>query len=268
MLIVLVIVVAAMVAVASYDAGRTLTLSDRVTTTVTTTAPATTLTTTATTTSTTTTVSTSSETVTEVTTRTIASSTFTVTTMATTTVDSGNIATILGNGSVIAMRQSGDGSVLFTLSTDKQSYYYGETMHIRGTVTNLTPNPMNDFFITEFQIAVYNSTGGQAWTSPIGIYDVLGGLRPSFDRSYSIKSHETVEVPYATETWNFTGIHIVKVCYQGNCGVAAQYNGVLTPPGTYTIEWQPSYTTDYARDNGCCKGGFSQPITISFKIEK
>lgn len=100
-------------------------------------------------------------------------------------------------------------------------------MRIRGTVTNLTPNLMNDFFITEFQIAVYNSTGGQVWTSPIGIYDGLGGLRPTFDRQISIKPHETVEIPYVTETWNFTGLKIIQVCYQGNCGVSVRYNGIL-----------------------------------------
>jgi hypothetical protein len=140
-------------------------------------------------------------------------------------------------------------------------------MHIRGTVTNLTPNPMNDFFITEFQIYLYNSTGAEAWVSPIGIWDGLDGLRPSFDRRYSINSHETVEIPYATETWNFTGVHIVKVCYQGNCGVAVEYNGVLAPPGTYTIQWQPGYSTNWLNE-GCCKDGFTQPITLSFKVEK
>jgi len=136
-----------------------------------------------------------------------------------------------------------------------------------SNVTNLSPNKI-ELFLTEFQIYVYNSTGGEAWVSPIGIWDGLDGLRPSFDRSLSIKPHETVEIPYATETWNFTGVHIVKVCYQGNCGVAVEYNGVLAPPGTYTIEWQPGYTTNYARDNGCCKDNLNQPLTTSFKIEK
>ncbi|MCL4436331.1 MAG: hypothetical protein M1503_03075 [Thaumarchaeota archaeon] len=247
------IIVAVVAAVASYEAGRILTLQDRITTTTTVTTisfstlPPTTVTETATKTTT---------------------ATSTVTSTTTTNFDTGDISTILGNGSVITMRRMSNDSLLFTLSIDKQTYHYGETMHIRGTVTNLTPNPMNNFFITEFQIYVYNSTGGEAWTSPIGIYDGLDNLRPSFDRQLSIKPHETVEIDYATETWNFTGIHIVKVCYQGNCGVAPEYNGVLAPPGTYTIQWQPSYTTDYARINGCCNGGFNQPITINFKIEK
>lgn len=157
-----------MTAASSFEAGRILTLENRITTTTTTTSATTTPTTTAT--------NTSSITVTETATKTTTSP-YTVTTTTTTTVDTDNISTILSNGNVIAMRRPSDNSILFTLSTDKQTYCYGETMHIRGTATNLSPNN-TDLFITEFQIYLYNSTGGEARTSPTGIYNGLNSLRP------------------------------------------------------------------------------------------
>ncbi len=251
----LTILIVAVAATLSYETGRTLTLQDRITTTTTTTSA-----TTVTTTSTATETKTSSTTVTETATKTTTSS-LTVTTTATATVDSGNISTILTNGSVIAMRRQSNDSLLFTLSIDKQTYHYGETMHIRGTVTNLSPHSNISLFLTEYQIYLINSTGGEAWTSPLGIYDGLDSLRPPFEQEFTLKPYETINVPYATAEWNFTGLMVRPIW------AYALYTGKLVPEGTYTIQWWPSYSTNWPNE-GCCKGGFNQPITISFDVEK
>ncbi len=148
-------------------------------------------------------------------------------------------------------------TILFALSIDKPSYRLGEIMHIKGSVTNLSPTANVTLTLGEYQLYVFNSTGGEVWTSPIGFYDGLDNLRPMYTREFTLTPLETLKLDYTTADWNFTGLEVTP-------SVTARYTGVQVPEGTYTIKWSPLYGTDLGQLDQVTR----EPIDIIFTITR
>lgn len=155
----------------------------------------------------------------------------------------------------VGRNNNSSSAVLFALSIDRPSYRLGETMHIKGSVTNLSPTTNVTLILGEYQIYVFNSTGGEVWTSPIGFYDGLDNLRPMYTREYTLTPEETLELDYATADWNFTGLEVTPK-------VTASYTGTLVPEGTYIIEWSPLFGADLGQLAQITR----EPIKINFTI--
>lgn len=119
-----------------------------------------------------------------------------------------------------------DGTILVTYSIDKPTYSIGEIVHIKTTITNLTPNNRS-FYFGGSMIEVRNSTK-PVWVYPEGMYyAALGGL-PGSEIDLSPGETKTLD-QRMTADWNMTGLHYNRE------GIF--YNNNFVPEGQYTVSW-------------------------------
>ncbi|OHE56370.1 MAG: hypothetical protein A3K61_06480 [Thaumarchaeota archaeon RBG_16_49_8] len=133
-----------------------------------------------------------------------------------------------------------NGSLFVTLSIDKPVYSLGGgDMHVKGTVTNLTPQDVT-IQIENALIWVKNSTGETVWIYPESNAAVLIG--PPTRDSLNIGRGETVLINLATADWNLTGVHTVTTKESNIIHVRAVYDEKPLPEGEYTLVWWPRFT--------------------------
>ena len=120
-----------------------------------------------------------------------------------------------------------NGTILVTYSIDKPSYSIGEIVHIRTTITNLTPNNMT-VLIMRLHIDVMNSTNNLVWTTVAGI------LGPYPGNTFDLSPGETkILEKYMSADWNMKGR-------------GGSYNNLFVPEGQYTVNWYPDIAYTYS----------------------
>lgn len=104
-----------------------------------------------------------------------------------------------------------NGSVFVLLSIDKSVYSPGETVHIKGTATNLTPREVT---LLLYHTILVHDDSKVVWAYPDDVlYDLAGYISggPREPISVTIRSGETATIDGLTRDWNMTGIHIESV---------------------------------------------------------
>lgn len=148
-----------------------------------------------------------------------------------------------------------NGSVLATLSVDKPVYSQGDTVHIKATLTNLTPDYLTlDFYSYLFDIL--NSSRDIVWTHPEYMWNA--GIGPPPETQIVIPPGETkTGGEWSTADWNMKGLHFAKG------GGPVYYDDHFVPEGQYTLMWDANI---HNRSND----KYDQPYlqTISFTITK
>lgn len=138
-----------------------------------------------------------------------------------------------------------NGAVFMTFSIDKPTYSIGETVHMKSTITNLTPNNMS-FLIgsSEAMINVLNSTMAGVWGYPEFLYAFYAWPLPMVQ--LDVAAGETKTIPWMTADWNMKGLHQsggnVTDYYipWNNTGLSLKgdfYNDQFVSEGQYTVEW-------------------------------
>ncbi len=112
-------------------------------------------------------------------------------------------------------------------------------MHVKGTVTNLTPDDMT-IQVENALIWVKNSTGETVWIYPESNAAVIIGP-PTMD-SINIGRGETALINLATTSWNLNGVHTVTTKESNIINIRAAYDEKPLPEGKYTLVWQPKFT--------------------------
>ncbi len=158
-----------------------------------------------------------------------------------------------------------NGSVFVMLSIDKPTYVLGDIVHIKGTITNLTPINFSlgfgYFNIWSSMITIWDDKGGIIWVSPE--WYRLGGIGPPPADTFDLKAEETIIFDWATRDWNMTGLHIIPRQPNESSGRVA-YNDFLVPEGQYYLIYQPEYS--YIVNNSWQRESFD--VTIPFTITK
>ncbi|MCL4435851.1 MAG: hypothetical protein M1503_01510 [Thaumarchaeota archaeon] len=132
-----------------------------------------------------------------------------------------------------------NGSIFVILSIDKPVYSLGGDMHVKGTVTNLTPDDVT-IRIDNALIWVENITGATVWIYPESNAAVIIGP-PTID-SINIGRGETVQINLATVDWNLTGVHTVTTKESNIINIRAVYDEKPLPQGEYRLVWWPRFT--------------------------
>jgi hypothetical protein len=147
-----------------------------------------------------------------------------------------------------------NGSVLAALSIDKPVYSQGETVHIKATLTNLTPDYLTlDFDYYTFDIS-NNIFHDIVWTYPEYMWGVA--LAPGPSTQIVIPPGETkTGGQWSGADWNMKGLHLATN------GETVYYDDHFVPEGQYTLRWE---TRLRIRD----KGGDGTEEQISFIITK
>lgn len=261
------VVTIVLVAASSYAIGRFSALEERVTTTTTSTVTATQIITSPTT---------------------ITKTEMKTTTFTTTVVREppNTIPAPANSSAIMGARLALNGSVFLTISIDKPAYSQGESMHIKSTVTNLSPyNVSLDFDVNA--IWIYNSSGKKVWTYPERIFFI--GLGPGIDNLWidlgpycsaglaSLWKYRSdwPDVPKepckysiddATVNWNMTGLHTVTTRYPGHTSTRIVYDDHYLPEGEYTLVWKPTLRLGSQWEWGGQQETLSE--TIPFTITK
>ena len=136
-----------------------------------------------------------------------------------------------------------DGSILVTFSIDKPTYSIGEIVHIKTTITNLTPNDWS-FNIGGSIIEVRNSTK-PVWTYPENVY--FSFLAPWPGSEIDLLPGETKIIEnWMTADWNMKGLHhssgnIMDYWLPWNSTgislIGNFYNDYFVSEGQYTVIW-------------------------------
>jgi hypothetical protein len=123
--------------------------------------------------------------------------------------------------------------ILVLLSIDKQVYQLGETVQIRATATNLTPNSIT-FPLDQNLLKVVNGTGRTVWVLPERSFVGGLGFPPPSDEPMSLAPGETKRIGrWSSADWNMTGIR-PPPWLPGE----TLYEDHVVPEGEYTVVWQ------------------------------
>ncbi len=140
-----------------------------------------------------------------------------------------------------------NGTILITYSIDKPTYSIGEIVHIKSTITNLTPNKR--FFRLgghSPMIEVGNSTNGWVWIYPEFAYAFyVFPLPPDY---INLSPGETKTIAWMTADWNMKGLHFLpeRDVYneyyvpwerEGLSLKGDFYNDYFVSEGQYNITW-------------------------------
>lgn len=122
------------------------------------------------------------------------------------------------------------------LSIDKPTYVLGDTVHIKGTLTNLTPNNIS-LTISEASTTIIHEKEEKAvWMNPEGYYQLF--LAPPPMEEVNLKPGETLSLGWTSADWNMTGLH--KSIQSGRNRVV--YDDSPVPEGQYYLSWRPMFT--------------------------
>jgi hypothetical protein len=218
--LVAVLLIAAVVLGAGYAIGRFSTLEERVTTTV-----ANTLTTTMT--------STKMYDITS-------TKTFTKTKTETTVPQP--LPTPANSSAIVSSQLLMNDSLFLMVSMDKSVYMQGETVHFKGTLSNLTPDAATLYLLAP-GVRVYSSSHrnpqpsdshkDEPWYYP----PIIIGMGPPLEAKVTIGAGTTVTLKEFTTDWNMTGIH-EEISFQSNIASGwIAYDDHPLPPGKYYAEW-------------------------------
>lgn len=191
---------------------------------------------------------TSSTTMTEVQTITTTSTSKITETVTLTTNISGDlmIPSPANSSAIIRGRLLYDGTIFVTFSIDKPIYSIGEIVHIKSTITNLSPNNKH-FWIgdsSDPMIRVGNSTHIWTWLYPEFAYAFsFFPLPPSY---IELSPGETKTIAWMTSDWNMKGLHhssgnVMDYWLPWNSTgislIGNFYNDYFVSEGQYTVTW-------------------------------
>jgi len=200
---------------------------------------------------------TSSTTITEIQTITTASTSRITETVTSTINISGDllIPSPANSSAIIRGRLLYDGTIFVTFSIDKPSYSIGEIVHIKSTITNLSPNNMS--FQFESMIYVMNNIEA-VWIYPEFMF--TQGLGPLPMSQINLSSGETkILEEWMTADWNMIGLHY------NSSGV--YYDDYFVPEGQYTVLWPTDIGYDDSRTMHYESIEEEIPFTITKKID-
>jgi hypothetical protein len=167
------------------------------------------------------------------------------------------------SSAVIRSRLLLNGSLFLLVSIDKPVYRMGETVHFKGTLTNLTPNRIAlqmefpSVRIRNSRTVVTYPGSPSVWMKPrVGI---LGGLGNTWFDDVTVEAGETVTVDMFTADWNMTGIHGEHSSLSGVSSAWVAYDDHPVPPDLYNATWN-------ARMRILDRWDEEVAITIPFKI--
>lgn len=113
-----------------------------------------------------------------------------------------------------------NGSILVTYSIDKPTYSIGEIVHIKSTITNLTPNNITNIRFGGYMIEVRNSSH-QVWTDPVWMF--RSGPPPGGPGGIELLPGETkILEEWMTADWNMHEL---------------QSSNPFVSEGQYTVTW-------------------------------
>lgn len=129
-----------------------------------------------------------------------------------------------------------NGSIFLMLSIDKPTYVLGDTVHIKGTLTNLTPKNIS-LSIWDATTKIFNK-GNFLWVSPE--WSLPAGIGPPPIEDVDLRPGEILSLDWATRDWNMTGIHRTNP----SSGERSQviYNDILVPEGQYDVFWNHQFS--------------------------
>lgn len=97
-----------------------------------------------------------------------------------------------------------NGSIFLMLSIDKPTYVLGETVHIRGTLTNLTPNNISLRIWDAATYLIYEKNQKTVWMNPEEF--LQAGFVPPPIEYVDLGQGETRSLGWVTADWNITGL--------------------------------------------------------------
>lgn len=119
-----------------------------------------------------------------------------------------------------------NGTILVTYSIDKPIYSIGEIVHIKTTITNLTPNNRSINFGGSL-VYVRNNTK-TVWVYPELMFSQ--GLGPLPGSEIDLLPGEIkILKKWMTADWNMIGLHYTSE--------NDKYNDYFVPEGQYTVKW-------------------------------
>jgi hypothetical protein len=122
------------------------------------------------------------------------------------------------------------------LSIDKPTYVLGDVVHIRGTLTNLTPDNMS-LTIWEASTGIIYGDEKRVWEYPEGFFQLF--LAPPPIEEIDLKPGETISLGWATADWNMTGLH--RTIKSSGERSRVLYDGFPVPEGQYYLTWKPEF---------------------------
>ena len=174
-----------------------------------------------------------SSTITKTSTETVTrTSTYTTAIVETVTDQAVSIPSLPSNSSAIVWsRLLLSNSLLLKTSIDKFAYSPGETMHLKSTLTNLTPQPITVQLIQQLGISGGNDT---LWIIPEASFPsiYLKAMSPPLPKpsTFTLNPKQTITLDGLTRDWNMTGLH-VETGVLG--GTRAVYDNHPLPEGRY-----------------------------------
>jgi hypothetical protein len=154
-------------------------------------------------------------------------------------------------------------SLLLKTSIDKLVYSPAGSMRLKGTLTNLTPQPLTVSLMQS--IFVTNSEGNNLfWTYPEEFFLYVGMTMPSpdttpFPTTIEIGPNQTVTLDKITRDWNMTGLHVYDDTVTPSRVI---YDNHTVPEGQYII----LFTIGVMRTNGVEASGHSRVQYVSDEI--
>jgi hypothetical protein len=127
-------------------------------------------------------------------------------------------------------------SLLLKTSIDKILYSPGETMRLRGTLTNLTPQTLTVRLAQSIWLT--NSEGHKVfWTYPEDGLLNLGMTMPAsdpppFPTAVVIGANQTITLDEMTRDWNMTGLHVSS---DASTPRRVVYDNHTVPEGQYLV---------------------------------
>lgn len=156
----------------------------------------------------------------------------------------------VNSSAIIRGRLLLDGTVFVTFSIDKSTYSIGEIVHIKTTISNLSPNNMS-FRLggqgSGTMIEVGNSTNGWVWIYPE--FPFVFNNFPLPPVYFDVLAGETKIIAWMTADWNMKGLHHssgnVSEYYlpwnsTGLSLIGNFYNDYFVSEGQYTVTWPSS----------------------------
>lgn len=182
---------------------------------------------------------TSSTTITEIQTTTI-TSTLKITETETSTTAVGRdlpIPSPANSTAVIRMFYLFDGRVLATLSIDKPSYFRGETVHIKGTFTNISPDNIT-LWLNYYEIRIRNRSDNSVWVYPEYLFVPALGPGPPYIQ-FTLSPGETkTGGNWSTVDWNMVGLHLTLNAEGRLVYPYVLHDNDYVPSGQYTLMWR------------------------------
>jgi len=145
---------------------------------------------------------------------------------------------------VIRGRYLLNGSVFATLSIDKPAYSPGEIVHIKATITNITPDDLSLELINSLP-KIENISRWAVWMYPEHMF--AGGLGAIIEYDFHLSPGETLTLDHMTVDWNQVGLHVVTTELPGSFKLTVYHDDNPVPEGQYTLLW-PAYIKYYRGD--------------------